>query len=172
MNAIGMCGPPLLVFPGSNMKAEILVGAPPGSVAACHKAGWIQKDSFTQWFKNFLHYVKPFKEEPIILILDGHYFHTRNIGVIDFAWENGVIIVCLPPHCTHKLQLLDVSFVQALKTYYAQEIEIWQKKKKTFQHYQIADLVGKAYLKWATATIAANGFRKTGMFSCNRHIFD
>lgn len=28
--------PPLLVFPMSNMKAELLVGAPPGAVAACH----------------------------------------------------------------------------------------------------------------------------------------
>jgi hypothetical protein len=43
MNAIGMYVPPLLVFPGSNMKAKLLDGAPPGSVAACHKAGWIQK---------------------------------------------------------------------------------------------------------------------------------
>jgi hypothetical protein len=31
--------PPRLVFPRSNMKAELLDGAPPGSVAACHKGG-------------------------------------------------------------------------------------------------------------------------------------
>ena len=51
MNATGMHVPPLLVFPRSNMKTELLDGAPPGSIAACHKAGWIQNDSFTQWFK-------------------------------------------------------------------------------------------------------------------------
>jgi len=33
-------------------------------------------------------------------------------------------------------------------------------------------MVGKAYLKSATATIAANGFWKTGLFPCNHHIFD
>ena len=38
--------------------------------------------------------------------------------------------------------------------------------------YKIAGLVGKAYLKSATAGIAANGFRKTGLFPCKRHIFD
>jgi hypothetical protein len=174
MNVIGMYVPPLLVFPRCNMKAELLDGAPPGSIAACHKAGWIQKESFTQWFKHFVSYVKPSKEDPVILTLDGHYSHTRNIEVIDFAREKGVIIVCLPPHCTHKLQPLDVSFMHPLKTYYAQGIEIWLKNhpNRVVTHYQIAGLFGKAYLKSATAAIAANGFRKTGLFPCNRQIFD
>jgi len=33
----------LLVFPRSNMKAELLESATPGSIAARHKAGWVQK---------------------------------------------------------------------------------------------------------------------------------
>ena len=37
---------------------------------------------------------------------------------------------------------------------------------------QITGLVGKAYLKLDTAAVAANGFRRTGLFPCNRHIFD
>ena len=45
--------PPLLAFPRSNMQAGLLDSTPPGSIAACHKAGWIQKESFTQWFKHF-----------------------------------------------------------------------------------------------------------------------
>jgi len=35
------------------MKAGLMDGALPGSIAACHKAGWIQKESFTQWLKLF-----------------------------------------------------------------------------------------------------------------------
>ncbi|GFG39808.1 hypothetical protein Cfor_10583 [Coptotermes formosanus] len=124
MNAIGMHVPHLLVFPRSNMKAELLDGALPGSIAACHKAGWIQKETFTQWFKHFVRYAKPSKEDPVTLTMDGHHSHTRNIEVIDIAREKRVIIVCLPPHCTHKLQPLDVSFIHPLKTYYAQRIEI------------------------------------------------
>jgi hypothetical protein len=38
-------------------------------------------------------------------------------------------------------------------------------------HYQITGLVGKAYLKSATAAIAANEFRKTSFFPFKGHIF-
>jgi hypothetical protein len=33
-------------------------------------------------------------------------------------------------------------------------------------------LVGKAYLKSATAAIAAAWFRKKGVFACSRHMLD
>jgi hypothetical protein len=39
-------------------------------------------------------------------------------------------------------------------------------------HYQITGLVGKAYLKMATAATAANKFWKTGFFPFNHHILD
>ena len=44
------------------MKAELLDSPLPGSVAACHKAAWIQKYSFTQRFKHFVRVVKPSKK--------------------------------------------------------------------------------------------------------------
>ena len=84
--------PPLLVFPRSNKKAELLFSALPGSIAACHKAGWIQKRSFTQRFKYFVRFVKLSRKDPVILTLDGHYFHLRNIEVIDCGRGNGVHI--------------------------------------------------------------------------------
>ena len=61
------------------------------------------------------------------------------------ALEKGVHIVFLPPHSTHNLQPLDVSFLQHLKTYYAQEMEMWMKNHPNivFAHYQITGLVGK-----------------------------
>ena len=45
--------PLLLVFPWSNVKAEYLDSGLPGSIAACHKAAWFQKESLTHWFKYF-----------------------------------------------------------------------------------------------------------------------
>jgi hypothetical protein len=69
------------------------------------------------------------------------------------------------------MQPLDVSFMRPFKSYYGQEIEIWLKTHpgRVVTSYQIAPLVGKAYLRSATVEIAANGFRKTGFPLAEQH---
>lgn len=174
MSATGHYVPPLLVFPRVNMKQELMDGAPNGSIAACHKSGWIQTDIFLRWFKDlFIQNAKPSKEDPVLLVLNGHYTHTRNIELLDMAKENGVDIICLPPHCTHKMQPLDRSFMFPLKTYYSQAIETWLKQHpgRPVTHYQVAALLGEAYNKAATVSNAAGGFKCSGLFPCDRNIF-
>jgi len=124
MNATVTYVPSRLVFPRSNKQAEFLGRTPPGSIAACHKAGWIQKECFTQWFKYSVRFVKPSKTGRVIPTLDGHYSDSTNIELIDCARKNGVHVVCLTPHGTHILQPLEFSFMGPLKEYYAQEIEM------------------------------------------------
>ncbi|XP_046677400.1 MFS-type transporter clz9-like [Homalodisca vitripennis] len=119
MSASGNFVPPMLVFPRKRMKPELMDGAPPGSIAACHISGWIQTDLFTKWFTHFISYVKPTKDDPVVLILDGHTTHTRNLDLIDLARENGVSLVCLPPHSSDHMQPLDKTFMKSFKTYYA-----------------------------------------------------
>ena len=65
------------------------------------------------------------KENHVLLILNGHATHTKNLAVIDLARENGIEILCLPPLCSHKLQPFDVSFIKPLPILYNQEIEKW-----------------------------------------------
>ncbi|KAJ4433907.1 hypothetical protein ANN_16220 [Periplaneta americana] len=128
MSAAGHFLPPFLVFPRVNMKAKLLDAAPNGSLAVCHKSGWIQNESFVQWCHHILSNVKPTKDDPVILVLDRHYSHTRNVELLELSRVNGAHIVCLPPHCTHKMQLLGVEFMLPFKTYYAQAIEQWLKQ--------------------------------------------
>lgn len=65
-------------------------------------------DIFKKYLQHFINNVKPSKEHPVLLILDNHFTHS-SIKVIDLARDNGVIILTLPPHCSHKMQPLDVS---------------------------------------------------------------
>lgn len=173
MSASGIYVPPLIIFPRKNMKAELLNGTPPGTISACHPSGWIQMDIFTQWFQHFMNHVKPSILEPVVLILDGHYSHTRNLDVIDLGRKHGVIIICLPPHSTHKLQPLDVSFMGPFKHYYSLEIENWLKNNeyRSVTAYQVGELMGRAYMKASTIENAVNGFRKTGIIPFNPNIF-
>ncbi|KAJ8965439.1 hypothetical protein NQ314_004127 [Rhamnusium bicolor] len=80
------------------------------------------------------------KESPVLLILDAHYSHTRNIDVIDLARANHVTIIVLPPHCTLKLQPLDKIFMGVLKTYYSEEVRVWLRLLTAFH---VAELFGK-----------------------------
>ena len=115
--------PPLLVFPIKNMKQELINGTPPGSIHACHPSGWIQSEISSQWFLHFISHTKLTKEDPVILVLDGHYSHTGNLEVITLARQNHIDIICLPPPSNHKMQPLDKTFMGSLKTFCWQEIE-------------------------------------------------
>lgn len=173
MSAVGMYVPPMFVFPRENMKAELIDGAPPGSIFTCHKSGWIQQHLFTQWLSHFIYMVKPSEQKPVILILDGHYSHTRNLDVIDMARESGIIVLSLPPHSTYRIQPLDVAFMGPFKTFYANEVETWLMNHpgRVVTSYQVSELMGKAYIRAATKEVAIDGFKKSGIYPFNRDLF-
>jgi hypothetical protein len=52
---------------------------------------------------HFVNNVKPTPENPVVLLLDGHYSHTQNLDVTEIGRKQGVLIDCFPPHTTHKL---------------------------------------------------------------------
>ncbi|KAJ8937708.1 hypothetical protein NQ318_010173 [Aromia moschata] len=65
------------------------------------------------------------QEDTVLLILDGHLSHTKNLDVILKARENFVTLLCLPPHITHKLQPLDVGVMLLFNAYMDQALETW-----------------------------------------------
>lgn len=173
MSASGNFIPPLLIFPRTRMKAELLDGAPPGTISVCHPSGWIQSEIFVEWLNHFISSVKPKKEDPVLLLLDGHTTHTKNLPLIEKARDNGVIILSFPPHCTHRLQPLDVSVMSPLSTFYTQEVNTWLRNNpgRVVTQFQLSKLFGAAYCKAATIQNAVSGFTKTGIFPTNRNVF-
>ncbi|KAJ8938625.1 hypothetical protein NQ318_012456 [Aromia moschata] len=106
------------------------------------------------------------QENPVLLILDGHLSHTKNLDVILKARENFVTLLYLPLHTTHKLQPLDVGVMFPFNAYMDQALETWMNKhpRRTVTAFQISSIFREAYLKAAVPTNAINGFRKTGIF--------
>ncbi|XP_072395261.1 uncharacterized protein [Diabrotica undecimpunctata] len=103
MSASGIFIPPMIIFPRVNMQQHFMHGVPPGTLGITHKSGWMQIDLFTKWFDHFLIHTQASKDNPALLILDGHKTHTQNIAAIEKARENDVTILCLTPHCSHRM---------------------------------------------------------------------
>jgi len=175
VSASGSYVPPLVIYPRKRMKNELTEGAPSGSNFVCKENGWINIELFTVWMEHFISVVKPSKSEKVLLILDGHVSHTQNItALIIRAREAGVILLSLPPHCTHRLQPLDVAFFKPLSTYYNQCIDRWMRVHPGFatSEQNITQFFGEAYGKAASIATAVNGFRTAGIWPVNPHVID
>ncbi|KAG8008340.1 hypothetical protein GBF38_019463 [Nibea albiflora] len=55
---------------------------------------------------------------PLLLIFDGHKSPV-NLEVVEAARKEDVILLCLPPHCSHILQPLDAGLFVLLKQRFA-----------------------------------------------------
>ncbi|XP_031333074.1 uncharacterized protein LOC116176797 isoform X1 [Photinus pyralis] len=173
-NAAGFYIPPLLIFPRVRRNPLFEKGLPPESLVECHPTGWMQSHIFAPtWFNHFLKYSKPTKEEPVLLILDGHSTHTKNLELVQMSKENNVHILVIPPHTSHRMQPLDVSFMFPLSSYYGQECKNWLRNNpgKVVTIHDSGELFGRAYQRAATIQNALSGFKNTGICPYNPGVF-
>ena len=113
------------------------------------------------------------KEQPVLMIFDGHASHTRNLDIIEKARENNVVPLCLLSHMTHRLQLLDVSFFRSLKCKYNEEVRLWLRNHpgRRLCEDQVAEVFSDAYQAVATVDNAVNGSCKSGIEPFNHNTY-
>lgn len=64
---------------------ELANGAPKGSLVEISKTGHINSELFLKWLKHFQTAVQACKQNPVLLLLDGHSTHSLNLETINFA---------------------------------------------------------------------------------------
>ena len=176
VNAIGNHIPPFFVFPRVNVQQHWRLSAPPGSEMVGHPkaTGWMTNENFIDYMRHFVKYAKPSAEHPVLLILDNHQSHV-SLDVITYAKEHHVTLLSFPPHCSHKLQPLDVSVYGPFKTYINQASDSWMRDPanagKSMTIHVIPSLVSYAFPKaFSTSNIIA-GFRSTGIWPFDKSVF-
>ncbi|XP_071445696.1 uncharacterized protein [Hetaerina americana] len=174
MSASGQFVPPLVTVPSADAVSAPVKGLVPGAVLCQDDSGWLQSGTFVRWLRHFVSVVKPTPYRPVVLVLDAHYAHNRNIDVMEYSRSNGVSLVCLPPHSSHKMHPMETSFIAPLRLAYAQEVERWRSAHggAAVTTCEVPSLLlGKAYKSVATVENAAKGFWKTGISPFQRNAF-
>ena len=99
-----------------------------------------------------------------LMIWDGHESHM-NLDVLEFCLEHQIIVLCLPSHCTHILQPLDVCVFGPYQHNYSQEVDAACRLGKTGigKHY-VFDFLAPARTKtFHTQGLMKKAFQTTGI---------
>lgn len=172
MSAAGTFVPPMFIFARQRMSPTLEKDGPPGALYTCSKNGWTTEEHFVKWLEHFCQHVKPNPQRPVLLILDNHNSHST-IASYNFCKKNGIVVVSIPPHTSHRLQPLDVSFFGPLKKAYHRECDLYMKQSgnKTIRADDFACLFNKAYSNVANVSKGISGFKATGICPINPNIF-
>lgn len=173
--AVGASGtyvPPMLIYKRKRMSELLMKGSPPESIGTCSSNGWINSELFVKWLNHFIAAVKPTEDKKVLLIMDGHGSH-KSLEAIDIARSQGLVLICLPPHTTHRMQPLDRTIYGPLKVNYNAECDKWmtQNAGRRISQYDQASLFGAAYIRTATMDKAISGFRCSGLWPYNPDVF-
>lgn len=172
INATGNSVPPFFIFPRVRVQDYMTNAAPPGSKAVTHPSGWMTSENFEIYLLHLINFVKCSKDNKILLILDNHSSHISPKG-LSLCKDNGIILLTIPPHTSHRLQPLDVSVYGPFKTYFNQACDDFMVNHpgQTITLKDMAGLVGKAHPRAFTPMNIMKGFSKTGIYPFDAHIF-
>jgi hypothetical protein len=119
------------------------------------------------------------KHKKVLIVLDGHSTHAKNLEAIELARENGVlllsipVLLSIPGHTTHRLQPLDISFFKPLSAYFNQACGKWIRALQggTISQFEVSQLLGEAYGRAESFGAAMNGFERSGIWPLNSEFF-
>lgn len=172
VNASGHAIPPVMVFPRVHFKSHMITGAPPGTLGLATKSGWMNTECFIEVLKHFIKHTASSSDNPSLLIMDNHESHISIEG-LNLCKNYGVTVLTVPPHCTHKLQPLDVGLLKPFHVFYNDALSSWEKANPgtPVTIYQVASFVGIAYPRAMTPVNIGASFKKTGIFPFDKHVF-
>lgn len=146
-SASGVLLPPYVIYKAEKMWAQWTEHGPKGDPCCSDRCcaagsrynrtqhGWIDGQSFTDWFMTcFLPHAKRLPGRKVLLgdNLSSHFTES----VIQQCKENDISFVCLPKNATHLTQPLDVGFFRPFKLAWRSVLYEW---KKVHPHHSSVD---------------------------------
>lgn len=172
-SASGNYVPPFFIFKRKRMNQQLMTGGNCDMVASISDSGWITGKLFVDWLHHINSYVKPSIDSPMLLILDNHESHV-SLDAYEFCRKNWINLLSLPPHSSHRMQPLDLTFYGPLKNAYNKECESYMMNHpgRGITAFEIVGLFTKAFNRTANIEKAASGFRAAGIYPFDSERFN
>jgi hypothetical protein len=167
IRAIGGEIPPFLIHKGKHILKDLadLIYISRATLA-CSDNGWSNDEIGCEWLKHFNKHTCAIGSHRL-LILDGHGSHAT-FAFTNYARDNNIVLLYLPPHTTHRLQPLDVGIFGPLAKYYSElvhEESKWKGEGVTKREW--IQWIQKARVKANTQSNIASAWGATGLVPFN-----
>ena len=172
-NAAGNFMPPQIIFKGER-KRNIGMEDFDTALYSSSKSGWTDSSIFLSFLHEFAGHLQSSNVvRPVLLFLDGHTSHL-SFEAANFAFENGILMYCLPAHSSHILQPLDVGIFSALKAQWKGAVLQWHWENPgcPMSRKDFPGTFKSVWEKACTPDKPCQGFRKTGLFPLDPTAYD
>lgn len=115
---------PMIIWPATTHRSNWTTFPTPGWYYACSKSGYANSQISLELLRRV--FDPQIKEQadhnPRVLICDGFGTH-ETLEILEFCFENTIMLCRLPSHTSHKLQPCDVGVFAPLKAAYRDQVE-------------------------------------------------
>ena len=170
-SADGQLVPPFFVFPGRQMTVDLMKGALPGSSGVASDDGLVNAEVFIQFLNE--HLLNSLAEEeqgkPVLVHVNGVKFSS--VGLMELAKSQNIFLIFPPYEISNALMPVDVGCIEPFQALYTKECEKYiEETSSDVAISNVCEVVCKVYEKALTKSNITEGFRKAGLFPCNRHM--
>jgi hypothetical protein len=160
---------PMIVWPASTHRANWTTYPTPGWHYAYSESGYTDSVISLEWLKRiFDPETKPrAKGKPRMLIWDGFGTH-ETLEILEFCFENSIILCRLPSHTSHKLQPCDTAVFGPLKGAYRDQVDRLERGGVgTIGKQHFTYLYSPARTRALTERNILAGWRASGLYPLN-----
>ena len=172
INASGEIIPNYYIFKGLRIRRDYIALCEDGATFDMQKKGWVDSYQFSTWMDNFVMVLRGKRTLSTtsrhLLILDGHKAHLT-LEILTKAKRNGIDMVSLPSHTSHRLQPLDVSCFKPFKVAFRAYKNMWSVNNHgaKVRKEDLANWMPLALKKALTTSNIKAGFRGSGIWPLN-----
>lgn len=160
---------PLIIWPASTHRSNWTTYPTPGWHYACSESGYTDSQINLDWLTRVFDPQTKARahHKPRILICDGFGTH-KSLPILEYCFENNIILCRLPSHTSHKPQPCDVGVFGPLKAAYREQVErLYRGGANTVGKEHFTSLYSPARTKALTLKNIKSGWMKAGLYPFN-----